>query len=221
MKTLLLISFSINILLVAAFIIKRFYFSRSGAVDWQAQADKNNAEKTKLWASCAITSNDVVFVGSSLTEGFPVADFFNAKNRGIGGNMLRHLTKRIDQVITGKPRKLFIEIGINDLNESVSMTTIKTSYCMLIDKIEKESPTTHIYIQSVLPRSKEFVTINQGVVELNNFLATIKQGNVTFINTYPVFTIDSHLNEKYTTDGLHLNLEGYQVWREVIKEHIL
>jgi lysophospholipase L1-like esterase len=222
MKALFFISLALNILLIAFFIFKRIYFAKSGKVDWAAMADKNNAEKTKQFASFTITSKDIVFIGTSRTEGFPVGEFFdNSKNRGIGGNMLKHLIGRIDQVIAGKPRKLFIEIGINDLNEGVSMSNIKTTYCNLLDKISKGAPDTHVYIQSVLPRSREFAEINNKVVELNKFLSSIKQGNLTYVDMYGTFTVDGYMNESLSTDGLHLNLAGYLLWRDAIKEYVI
>lgn len=114
MKKLFYLSISINVLLVAFFIAKRVYYSNSGKIDWHTIADNNDAEKTKLFASFRITKNDVVFIGNSLTEAFPVSEFFHARNRGISGNTILHLIKRIDQVIASRPRKLFIEIGINE-----------------------------------------------------------------------------------------------------------
>lgn len=217
MKKLFYLSISVNVLFAAFLVAKRIYYSNSGKIDWHAIADKNNEEKTKLFASFSITNNDIVFIGNSLTEAFPVAEFFNAKNRGISGNTILHLISRIDQVVANHPRKLFIEIGINDINRGDSMRTIKLRYLSLIDLIKERSPETIIYIQSVLPTCYEFDKANAKVIELNNFLESIKRENLTYIDVYSSFAVNGKLNERLTTDGIHPNYEGYTVWYNAIK----
>lgn len=218
MKKLFYLSFSINVLLVALFIAKRIYYSSSGKIDWHA-ADRHNEEKTRLFASFDITSNDVVFIGSSLTEAFPVSEYFHARNRGIASNTILHLINRIDQITSNCPRKIFIEIGLNDILQGNSLDTIKARYTRLLDKIREGSPQTHIYIQSVLPTSGEYSHANPMVIQINNFLSTIRRNDLTYIDIYGSFAINGRLNERLTIDGAHINNEGYKVWYKAIKEY--
>ena len=46
---------------------------------------------------------------------------------------------------------------------------------------------------------------------------------IGLIDLYPRFlNADKKLDKKYTTDGLHLNAEGYKVWKDILmKGHYL
>src|SRR4051812_40084575 len=54
--------------------------------------------KSSLHALTPVGKKDVVFFGTSLTEGFPVCEWFGAKNRGIGWNTSSDLLKRVDNI---------------------------------------------------------------------------------------------------------------------------
>src|SRR6201987_1703550 len=96
----------------------------------------------------------VVFLGNSLTELFNVNEYFadsTLLNCGIVGDFSEGLVKRIDNIAKLKPEKLFIEIGINDIIEKISLNDICANYREVIKKMQAQSPQTKIYIQSNLP----------------------------------------------------------------------
>jgi len=83
--------------------------------------------------------------------------------------------------------------------------------------INKKSPNTKIYIQTILPVEKEIYKEN--ILRINTILKESEKSN-------PYKIIDLHsvfINEKGTiiselfTDGIHLNEKGYQVWVDFIK----
>jgi lysophospholipase L1-like esterase len=60
------------------------------------------------------------------------------------------------------------------------------------------------------------------IEELNSELQKLcAQEGITFIDIYPAFlSRERVLDAKYTTDGLHLNDDGYTVWVNRIREYV-
>ena len=74
--------------------------------------------KRELFSSLSIGPEDIVFIGNSIIDACEWSELFNnkhIKNRGIRSDNIKGIHDRIDLVITGKPRKIFIMAGINDL----------------------------------------------------------------------------------------------------------
>lgn len=85
------------------------------------------------------TPHGIVFFGDSLTDFFPMQDFFpgyTIYNRGIAGDKTTDLLKRIDNVIAIKPRKIILQIGTNDLGKRIKPTKILTNINLIIDKLQ-------------------------------------------------------------------------------------
>jgi lysophospholipase L1-like esterase len=166
--------------------------------------------------------SDYVFVGTSLTQGFPLQEAFNdlrLKNRGIGGNTTSDILSRIDDVIKGKPKKVFLEAGTNDINKYTTIDTPLKNIEAIAFKIVKSSPNTKLYIQSILPfgGKKEAAPIK----ELNKRVAAFCHENyIEFINLYPAYIKNGLLNKDYTIDGTHLNGKGYSIWTAKLKNYI-
>jgi len=55
--------------------------------------------------------------------------------------------------------------------------------------------------------------VNSGLKELAS------KYKITFVDLYPHFTDGDHrLKEEYTYDGIHLSMEGYRKWAEVLRQ---
>ena len=63
---------------------------------------------------------------------------------------------RLDPIIKGKPAKIFLMIGINDIAHHLSTDSIVKNITKIIRKIKKETPSTQLYIQSLLPTNDSF-----------------------------------------------------------------
>lgn len=177
-----------------------------------------------LQAGLTIDSTSIVFVGTSLTEGFPVSEYFgsrNAKNRGISGNTLPQIKKRIVDYVRYKPWKVFLEGGINDIKDGYPADTIIANYKQILDSIHMYSPETKICIQSVLPTSGQYAYLNKQISDLNTMLEGLRNNrDVIFLNICAGFEEHNAMPERYTYDGLHLNEEGYEKWRDIIAIYI-
>ena len=188
-------------------------------------------QRSSLFNKLSITSKDIVFIGNSITNGAEWNELFpqkRVKNRGISGDTSEGVFDRLDAVVKGKPAKIFILIGVNDISREIKVETIVLNMKQIVEKIQKESPKTKIYIQSILPVNPDFEMFKghmkpELIKEINQFYQNIAQEyNVNYIDLYSHFLEDGtdKMNKKYTNDGLHLLGEGYLLWREIVKPYL-
>lgn len=174
-----------------------------------------------------VTKNDIVFLGNSITARIDWAKLLNdprAKNRGISGDITFGVLERLDEVLTGKPQKIFILIGINDISRNIPDSIIIRNYKLIIARITVASPSTRIYFQTLLPVNSSFKKFpnhyhkDEHILVLNNAIRKLAGKKVSVIDLYPRFlNTDKKLKVEYSIDGLHLNAVGYQVWAGILK----
>ncbi|AKQ46563.1 sialate O-acetylesterase [Rufibacter radiotolerans] len=173
------------------------------------------------------STKDIIFLGNSLTANTDWTELLqlpSARNRGISGDITYGVLERLDEVIEGKPAKVFILIGINDISRNVPDALILKNYQKMVSRIKAGSPKTRIYLQTLLPVNNTFdkfknhynkdqhiAFVNKGLKEL----ATKEK--VTLIDLHPHFLdTDKRLKKELTHDGLHLTMAGYNKWAEVL-----
>jgi len=174
------------------------------------------------------SKKDIIFLGNSITAGTDWAkllDLPQAKNRGISGDITFGVLERLQDVIDGKPAKVFILIGINDISRNIPDSVILRNYKTMIARIRKGSKKTKIYFNTLLPVNAAFEKFKnhygkeEHILWLNDEIRKFAAKNVTVIDLYPNFTDqDKHLKAELTKDGLHLIPAGYQVWADFLKK---
>lgn len=227
MKKGFIISVVFNCLIVLFIIGKRYYYSHGQGSAKQpletAPYDQWNKARLSVLNVLPIDKTDIVFVGNSLTEGFPVTELFgeHVKNRGIGGNATWHLLERIEKIAVKQPKKLFIEIGINDFNFGSTVDSAFCNYKAIVSAIGNISPHTTIFIQSLTPTCMSYSNITDSVTQLNTRLKEYcnLQG-IAFIDLYTPLLKGTQLDSAYTEDGIHLNDKGYEIWRRVVEKYV-
>lgn len=190
---------------------------------------EHNAKRKALFASQPMTTGQIIFLGNSITEGGPWDELlpdWKILNRGIGGDITFGLLQRLDEIIRRKPSHLFILIGINDIAKDIPPAVVADNCRKLIQRMQKESPFTKIFLQSVLPLNPSVPNFPQHydkaeyVLKTNTLLKDLsKQAAITYIDLYPSFLDKNNLlDSRYTYDGLHLNREGYQRWAAILQQ---
>lgn len=178
-----------------------------------------------------ISSKDLVILGDSQVEnGGDWGQRLGRKhvvNRGIIGDNTDGVWNRLDEIIAGQPQELILAIGINDISQGLNQYTLVENITRILQRIKKESPKTKLYLQSILPinEKKSFYSLLKGqsqtIEKVNEALVNLaeKEG-VIFINTYPSFVEDgtNQLKADWTNDGLHLKEQGYEMWKDILKE---
>lgn len=171
-----------------------------------------------------ITERSIVFVGTSLTVGLPVKQYFGplAVNEGVGSNATIHILERIGDIAKGKPSKIFLEAGINDIHDRVPIDSILVNYSAIVDSIHYYSPETKVLMQSVFPVSSgRYQDLQPRTVALNEKLKVLAmQKNATYLDFFPAMGGVSGLAPGISIDGLHLNVRGYERWEDAIRPYV-
>jgi lysophospholipase L1-like esterase len=171
-------------------------------------------------------TSEIIFLGNSITDFCDWQELFrnsNIKNRGIGGDIIHGVMNRLDEVVESNPKKIFLMIGNNDLGHGKSVELILSDYERLVKLILKKTPESELYLQSILPTNDRPKRDNNDIVKINNGIVQIAQKySLTYINLFDLLKTDNNeLNMNYSFDGLHLNGNGYLIWKNAINEFVI
>lgn len=170
--------------------------------------------------------SDVVFLGDSITANGDFASYLNDKkvvNLGVHSETLKGMENRIIEIKSVNPEKIFIMGGINSLSK-YNLNDSINCYKSIVENIKKSIPNAQIYIQSVLPISKnteDFFRDNSTIIKYNEMLKNIcKEYNIDYIDIYSLYVKDGQMNEKFSDDGVHPNKDTYSQWCDYIHDYI-
>lgn len=189
------------------------------------------ARRATLFDWLPVYSSDIIMLGNSLTDGAEWNELFDnchVKNRGIVGDIIPGFFERLEPILKGQPRKIFIMGGVNDISHGVSADSIVSAMTQVVTTIQARCPKTEIYVQSMLPFNNDvrlwklLKGREQVVVDGNKGLESMCQRlGVTFINLYPLFVGENgKMKPEYTNDGLHLMGGAYLIWRDALLPYI-
>jgi len=168
----------------------------------------------------------IVFVGDSIIDQCEWNELFGIPilNRGIGGDTTVHLLNRIDEVVALKPSKVFLMIGVNDIQGHLPITDTIARYERILAALKDSK----VYILSPLPVNNHIFfkdlgrTLDNGkVLELDRQIQTLAAKHaIPFIDLYSHFVKDGDMDPEYTFDGIHPNGKGYLIFKEVIQPYL-
>lgn len=166
----------------------------------------------------------IVFTGSSsirlwtnLKQDFPGLPVLN---RGFGGSVANDLTVYAEEVVLRyQPKVLVIYTGSNDVNAGLSAGEALADYTKFLNLVHERLPETRVIVNSVKvasSRLKQMTTVQ----ELNRKLEAWCKGQpwVTWVEAtaYLIGTDGKPKDELFRKDRLHLNPDGYGLWKGVL-----
>ena len=131
------------------------------ACTMQAQEQKHSTfyyQRATLFEVLPTSKSDIIFLGNSITNGGEWAELLgnpHAKNRGISGDTTQGVLDRLSTITKGKPSKIFLLIGTNDLSRGKSVDEVAKNVAKIVERVKRESPKTKLYVQSVFPVNPE------------------------------------------------------------------
>lgn len=192
---------------------------------WQASFDAF----AELDRARAPEAGGVLFVGSSsirLWEGLEGA--FDAKSRvlqrGFGGSRLADCVEYVDVLVTPyRPRLIVLYAGDNDLAEGATPQQVLERFDAFVAAVHAKLPDTRIAYLSIKPSPLRASLLDQAR-EANALIAKRTEGEagLDFIDVFSrMLDEQGHpRRELFSADMLHMNADGYALWRGVIADHL-
>lgn len=178
---------------------------------------------------------EILFTGSSLMEQFPVNELLMTRgmrqvvyNRGIGGFTTEDMLRNMEEMVfTLKPRKIFINIGTNDIgSQGYRLEKLMENYGKIISQIRERLPEAEIYMMAYYPVNETdklpegewaktmFLTRTNENISIANKAVEEMAGRMGchFINVNQGLTDETgKLKKEFTVEGIHMYANGYEV----------
>lgn len=181
-------------------------------------------EKNGMYAEMPVFPKNIVMVGDDYIDRGVWSEFFGdttIKNRGITYDATEHVLYRIGQIAAGKPAKIFVSVGWNDVLHGTPEAVIVDNIGQIFKRIQKVSPKTKCYWLNIV--SAPTLTAEQvKVLEAVNTQVAQLSGKAGF----EVIDIDKALREgiqvgTYSWDeGKYLNGAGYEALAQAIERQV-
>ena len=167
----------------------------------------------------------VLFVGSSsirmwksLAEDFPGV---RPINRGFGGCEMADVLFYADRIILPyRPRQIFVYAGDNDLANGKTPEQVLEDFQLLFKRIHESLPKTRVVFIAVKPSPSRWNladrvrAVNEGAKNLSDADERISYADIF---TPMLGTDGAPRKELFLDDNLHLNQQGYALWRDILK----
>ncbi len=193
---------------------------------------KGKVERFK-YLNAYVRKGQIVFVGSSLMEQFPIYEFlqdfdlpYTIYNRGIGGYTTKEMLQAMDVCIYDlEPHAVFINIGTNDLNEpDCSLAELSENYEKIIKGIKSHLTDTKIYMLAYYPVNSKVADspylkeifrsrTNEKIRQANNEIKKLAEAyGVVFLDLNDAIVDESgNLKKEITVEGMHMYANGYRL----------
>jgi lysophospholipase L1-like esterase len=171
----------------------------------------------------------IVFLGDSQIEQCEwrelLGDSLRIINRGIVGDHVKGVQMRLKEVMRHKPAKIILCIGINDLLFGTSLDDTEEAYKNLVQDIRKEAPTAQLILTGLPPVNNEVKRTgitNETIREMNARIGQIaREFALPMVDLYEkLASANGNLQERFTSDGIHLNGTGYLQWKRELAPYL-
>ena len=180
------------------------------------------------------TNNEsIVFIGNSITdmhcwpEAFKTStgEYLPIVNRGNSGTYSTEQSNNLESYINGKPKKVFMMIGTNDIaTRGLNFTgeQVLEQIKSMVDRIWMRSPETKIYLYCILKSNygyrveSTWLHANELIEE---YVAKTNSDKLKYVDIYDELTCVAN-GGVWSYDKLHLTAAAYEIWCQNICEHL-
>ncbi len=177
--------------------------------------------------------DDAVFVGDSLTMGLEAFSGFNAKFLCLSGLNTKTIYteklsggKNVVDTIVGMDHvgKLYIMLGTNEVAFKDPESFIKR-YSEFIDTVREKFPDVLIYIESILPVTKETSDKTNIKIDLitdfnERLIKLAEEKECYYVDCHSYFeNDDGYMPDNIGSDGIHLGPDKYRELAQFLCDH--
>ena len=178
-------------------------------------------------------SESIVFIGNSITdmhcwpETFVTSegDYLPIVNRGNSGTYSTEQSNNLESYINGKPKKVFMMIGTNDIaTRGLNFTgeQVLAYIKSMVERIQKRSPETKIYLYCILKSDygyrveSTWLHANELIKE---YVAKANPDKLKYVDIYDELACVAD-GGVWSYDKLHLTAAAYEIWCRSICQHL-
>ncbi len=171
-----------------------------------------------------VKENGVLFVGSSSIRLWDLPKYFPQQptiNRGFGGSEIADSTHFADRIILKhKPKQIFLYAGDNDIARKKTADEVASDFAAFVKVVHKSLPETRIVFIAIKPSLSRW-NLAGTMQNANQKIAAQCAKNcwLDYADVWqPMLGTDGKPRpELFKSDGLHLNHEGYLVWKKAVQ----
>ena len=181
-------------------------------------------EKNGMYEEMPVFPKNIVMVGDDYIDRGLWNEFFGdttIKNRGITYDATEHVLYRIDKIAAGKPAKIFVSAGWNDVLHETPETAIVENLDQIFSHIHKVSPKTTCYWLNIVCTPALDADQLAAAEAVNTKLAGMaEKGGFEVIDINAVLK-DGIADGRYSWDGGKLlNGAGYEALAQAIERQV-
>jgi lysophospholipase L1-like esterase len=179
---------------------------------------------------------DVYFVGDSITRRWGATDYpkflehwnqcfkgWNPANFGWGGDAAENVLWRLQngELDGVNPKVIILQVGANNLARppisDAAKDRLNRVVAAILEMCHSKAPKASVYLFGVFPRGDNALSTEE-LKDINMRLGKMAvEKSAKFVDlTDKLIDSDGKLKKGVTVDGLHLSLDGYQIWAEAI-----
>lgn len=177
-------------------------------------------------AKAAPGDYDIEFIGDSIMQGWEGRgknvwqEYYGGRkviNFGVGGDRTQHVLWRFEngQLDGIKAKVAVVMIGTNNSNkDDNSEADILAGVTAIVNQIRTRQPETKILLLGIFPRGKTFSTQRGKILQVNEALAKLDDGQHIFYLDFgsQLIESDGSISKSIMPDYLHPNEAGYKIW---------
>lgn len=180
-------------------------------------------QKRTMYAALGTSSRDIVLAGDDFIDRGMWAEMYanpRLKNRGIAGDHLYGLDYRLDEILRGRPEKIFLYIGKRDLNAGMSPSLAASYLGDIVRRIRTASRRTKVYVLSLFPDCRTDSVRSERYRAYNRLLAQIP--GTRYVDIASALRNEAGALDPafYYGSSLQLNGAGYQTVCQALQPYL-
>lgn len=181
--------------------------------DHKRREARSKENYRKIYENLVSTENRKLIIGDSRLLDFSLEGYTNIST----GVTLHRFMENKDLFLREGVEKIIVSIGVNDVRIGYyTDESIKKQFADLIE-ICKELG-IEVKLTSI-PLMIFRIGSNQRLLDINKYLEQLaRDNNIDFLEINDYLAKDGRLDFKYTSDGLHFNEEGQEIFFKKLKE---
>ena len=162
---------------------------------------------------------DILLIGDSLLaqENWSILLTRNdLKNEAFGGAITQQILWNLQRgQLSGNPKIVIIEGGINDLLSGIPARRVFENYQNIMNILRKNNIKIIAHLVVYTADNQE---INKEILVLNYLLKKyFESQKITYIDMNLYLSTDGKLQSSYSIDGIHLRKGAYKIWANTLR----